>query len=85
MAAKKKKTQKPAWERGYQGHVLWAGKQKLGRVNVHAGSDAGQKYSGHKYTWEAAGRTGEADSLDKARAAVEYAVMVADKQRDLFE
>ncbi len=80
MAAKKKKTQKPAWERGFRGHVLWAGKQKLGRVNVHAGSDAG-----HKYTWEAAGRTGEADSLDKARAAVEYAVMVADKQRDLFE
>jgi len=78
--AKGRKAQKPVWERGYNGHVLWAGKAKLGKVTVHAAKDAK-----HKYTWEAAGRIGEADSLDRARAAVEYAVTVADKQRDLFE
>jgi len=77
--AKKKKTQKPVWERGYNGHVLWQGKQKLGRVSVHADAKAA-----HKYTWEAGGRAGAADSLDKARAAVEYAVLMADKQLDLF-
>lgn len=77
--AKKKKTQKPVWERGYNGHVLWQGKQKLGKVTVHA--DANAK---HKYTWEAGGRAGASDHLDKARAAVEYAVLMADKQLDLF-
>jgi len=36
------------------------------------------------YTWEAAGQAGSAEDLDKAKAAVEYAVLVAGKQRDLF-
>ena len=31
MATKKK--QKPAWERAYKGHVLWLGKQKLGKTS----------------------------------------------------
>ena len=76
---KKKKAQKPAWERGYNGHVLWQGKVKLGKVTLHPEKDAK-----HKYTWEAAGRRGAADDLDRAREAVEYAVLVADKQLDLF-
>lgn len=89
MAAKKKarkpkqrkaQSLKTSWERGYNGHVLWQGKTKLGKVTVHAGKEAK-----HKYTWEAGRRTGAADDLDKARKAVEYAVMVADRQRDLFE
>ena len=71
----KKKNAKPVWERGYQGHVYWLGKAKLGKVTL-----AGKQ----RYTWEAAGRTGAADDLEKAKKAVEYAVLVADKQLDLF-
>jgi hypothetical protein len=84
MATKKKKAKprqpKPAWERGYNGHVLWQGKQKLGKVTVHAGRGAKQKY-----TWQAATRAGAAESLKQAKQAVEFAALVAHKQRDLFE
>jgi hypothetical protein len=67
---------KPVWERGYRGHVYWLGKQKLGKVTlVEAG----------RYDWEAAGRIGRSDTLDKARAAVELAVAVSDRQLPLFE
>ena len=71
--------QKPFWERGYNGHVYWQGKKKLGKVTIHAGKDAKQKY-----TWEAAGRAGGGDDLDKAKKSVEAAVAMADKQLDLF-
>jgi len=77
MARKKK--QKPVWERGYNGHVFWLGKTRLGKVTVHTAKDAK-----HKYTWEAAGKAGASDDLDRARKAVEFAVFVADKQLDLF-
>ena len=83
MAAKRKKARKPqkmTWERGYNGHVLWQGKQKLGKVTVHA-----DKKAPHRYTWVAGTRAGAADDLARARKAVEYAVLMADKQRDLFE
>jgi hypothetical protein len=73
------KKQKPNWERGYNGHVYWLGKKKLGKVTIHA-----DKNAKHKYTWEAAGRAGASDDLDKARKAVEFAVHVAEKQPDLF-
>ena len=73
------KKQKAFWERGYNGHVYWLGKKKLGKVTVHAGKDAK-----HKYTWEAAGRAGGGDDLDKAKRALEAAVAMADKQLDLF-
>jgi len=63
------------WERAYKGHVLWAGKIKLGKVTL---ADK------ETYTWEAAGRAGVAANLDKARKAVELAVAMADKQLDLF-
>jgi hypothetical protein len=75
MATKKKSKQKPAWERAYKGHVLWLGKAKLGKVSL---------VERNKYSWEAAGRAGVADDLDKAKKAVELAVAVADKQLDLF-
>ncbi len=76
MATKKKKkaAPKPAWERGYKGHVLWLGRQKLGKVSL----------VDRAYSWEAAGRAGRADDLLKAKKAVEYAVLMADKQLDLF-
>ena len=72
---KKNSALTPIWERGYKGHVLWQGKQKLGKVTL-----AGEG----RYTWEASGRTGASDELDKARKAVELAVALADKQLDLF-
>ena len=75
MATKKKSKQKPAWERAYKGHVLWLGKAKLGKVSL---ADQG------RYTWVAAGRTGSSEDLDKAKKAVELAVLMADKQLDLF-
>ena len=65
----------PIWERGYKGHVLWQGKQKLGKVTL-----AGEG----RYTWEASGKTGASDDLDKARKAVELAVAMGDIQLDLF-
>ena len=69
------KKSKPFWERAYKGHAFWLGKAKLGKVTL-AEKD--------RYTWEAAGRTGEAADLDKAKKAVEMAVLIAAKQMDLF-
>jgi hypothetical protein len=74
----KKKKAKPFWERAYKGHAYWMGKTKLGKVTLLAEDAKG------KYHWEAAGRVGYADELDKAKAAVEVAVSTADKQMDLF-
>ena len=74
-----RKKQKAVWELGYNGHVYWLGKKKLGKVTRH--SEPGAK---HKYTWEAAGKVGAADDLDRAKRAVEAAVAMADKQLDLF-
>jgi len=70
-----KKKQKPIWERAYKGHVLWLGKAKLGKVTL---ADKG------RYTWEAAGRAGSSEDLDQAKTAVELAVLMKDKQLDLF-
>ena len=76
---KTKKKAKPSWEPGYNGHVYWLGKARLGKVTRHAGKGAKQKY-----TWDAAGRAGGGGDLDKAKRAVEAAVAMADKQLDLF-
>ena len=78
---KKRKT-KPFWERAYKGHAYWLAKAKLGRVTLTEGTD---RAKGGKYYWEAAGRAGYSDELDKAKAAVELAVSTADKQMDLFQ
>ena len=64
------------WERAYKGHVLWSGKNKLGKVTL---ADK------ERYTWQAAGKAGEAADLEKAKKAVEMAVLMADKQLDLFK
>ena len=76
MAAKKKTKAKPFWERAYQGHAYWLGKQKLGKVTL-----AGRKH----YTWEAAGRAGETEDLDAAKRAVELAIAMSHNQLDLFQ
>jgi len=80
MAAKKKRAgrPRPLWERGYRGHVYWLGKAKLGKVSV-------DPEPGVRYRWEAAGRSGGAETLAQAKGAVELAVALADKQMDLFD
>jgi hypothetical protein len=70
-----KKKAKPVWERAYKGHVLWLGKQKLGRVTL---------LDKENYAWEAAGKGGTLNDLDAAKKAVELAIFMADKQLDLF-
>ena len=70
------KKNKPFWERAYKGHAYWLGKAKLGRVTL---AEKG------RYTWEAGGRAGSAEDLDKAKKAVELAAAMADKQLDLFK
>jgi hypothetical protein len=84
MAAKKKKSarQKPIWERAYQGHAYWLGKKKLGKVTLLIAHNVDPR---GKYRWEAAGREGFSDALEKAKSAVELAVFTADKQLDLFK
>jgi hypothetical protein len=76
---KKKRPPKPVWEPGYNGHVYWLGKTKLGKVHRHAGKSAR-----HKYTWDAAGKAGSCEDLVQAKKAVELAVAIAGKQLDLF-
>jgi len=78
-ARKKASRRKPVWERGYnRSHVLWLGKEKLAKVQLDANNDL-------KYLWEAAGRRGEAAALSAAKAAAEYAVLLADRQLSLFD
>ena len=79
---KKSSKQKPIWERAYQGHVLWLGKSKLGKVTLLSARNADAR---GKYRWEAADRAGFSDVLDKAKRAVELAVFTADRQLDLFK
>ena len=71
----KRTSKKPFWERAYKGHAFWLGKTKLGKVTL---AEKG------RYTWEAAGRAGASEDLEKAKKAVELAVLMADKQMDLF-
>ena len=66
---------KPFWERAYKGHAYWQGKTKLGKVTL-----SGKNH----YEWQAAGRGGSAEDLDSAKKAVELAIVMADKQLDLF-
>ena len=70
------KKNKPFWERAYKGHAYWLGKAKLGKVTL---AERG------RYTWEAGGRAGTAEDLEKAKKAVELAAAMADKQLDLFK
>ena len=57
----KRKKPKPFWERAYKGHAYWLGKMKLGKVTLLVDGEG-------RYRWEAAGRTGFVDALDKDAA-----------------
>jgi hypothetical protein len=72
-----RKTKKALWERGYKSHCLWRGKEKLAKVRLEAQAEL-------KYIWEAAGRTGESGTLSAAKAAAEFALLLADRQLSLF-
>ena len=73
-----RRSKKAFWERGYKSHCLWRGKEKLAKVRLESEADL-------KYIWEAAGRTGETGTLSAAKAAAEYALLLADRQLPLFE
>ncbi len=73
-----RKIKKALWERGYKSHCLWRGKEKLAKVRLEAQGDL-------KYIWEAAGRSGETGTLSAAKAAAEFALLLADRQLPLFE
>lgn len=73
---------KPVWERGYNGHVYWLGKLKQGKVTLLSRADLDPR---GKYRWDAGGRTGFTDQLDRARREVEMAVATKDRQLELFE
>ena len=72
-----RRIKKALWERGYKSHCLWRGKEKLAKVRLDAEATL-------KYIWEAAGRTGETGTLSAAKAAAEYALLLADRQLPLF-
>jgi hypothetical protein len=76
------KKNKPFWERAYQGHAYWLGKKKLGKVTLRIARNVDPR---GKYQWEAAGKAGFTEDLDRAKAAVEFAVLSAEKQLDLFK
>jgi len=82
MNKRAKRQPKPYWEKAYRGHAYWQGKAKLGRVTLDAAHGAGEP---GRYRWEAAGRLGQAETLAKAKSAVEFAVAVSDKQLPLFD
>lgn len=77
-----KRLPKPYWERAFRGHAYWQGKAKLGRVTLDSERVARER---GRYRWEAAGKLGRAETLDKAKDAVELVVAVADKQLPLFD
>ncbi len=70
---------KPLWERGYQSHGYWRGKEKLGTVQL---GERGQ-WDGI-YRWQAGSRVGEAKTLDEAKRAVEETVLSLATQLPLF-
>jgi hypothetical protein len=81
MAAPKRKSPraKPFWERGYNSHGYWRGKNKLGSVKLGPKDE----WDG-VYRWQAGNFAGEASTLAEAKQAVEQAVLVGASQLGLF-
>ena len=82
MAAPKRKKPsrvKPVWERGYNAHGYWKGKEKLGTVKLGAKGE----WDGI-YRWQAGNHYGGAATLAEAKRAVEQAVLVGASQLGLF-
>jgi squalene cyclase len=70
---------KPFWERGYQSHGYWRGKERLGTVQL---GERGQ-WDGI-YRWQAGNRAGQAKTLAEAKRAVEETVLSLASQLSLF-
>jgi len=79
MANKNAKKARPTWERGYQSHGYWRGKERLGKVQL---GERGQ-WDGI-YRWQAGSRAGEAKTLAEAKRAVEETVLSLASQLSLF-
>jgi hypothetical protein len=67
---------KPFWERGYQSHGYWQGKERLGTVQLAE--------RGGLYRWQAGSRAGETKTLVEAKRAVEETVLSLASQLSLF-
>ncbi len=67
------------WERGYQSHGYWRGKERLGTVQLGARA----QWDGI-YRWQAGTRAGEAKTLAEAKRAVEEQVLSLATQLSLF-
>jgi squalene cyclase len=70
---------KPFWERGYQSHGYWRGKERVGTVQL---GERGQ-WDGI-YRWQAGNRAGQAKTLAEAKRAVEETVLSLASQLSLF-
>ena len=70
---------RPQWERGYQSHGYWRGKERLGTVQLGERS----QWDGI-YRWQAGNRAGEAKTLAEAKRAVEETVLSLASQLSLF-
>ena len=79
MAKKSTRKAKPFWERGYQSHGYWRGKERLGTVQLGERAE----WDGI-YRWQAGTRAGEASTLAEAKRAVEEQVLSLASQLSLF-
>ena len=70
---------RPFWERGYQSHGYWRGKERLGTVQLGERS----QWDGI-YRWQAGTRVGESKTLSEAKHAVEQQVLSLARQLSLF-
>ena len=82
MAGKKsgRALKKAQWERGYNSHGYWLGKEKLGDVRM---SPKGEGEA--RYLWQAGNRAGESMTLLDAKRMVESLTELGVNQLDLFE
>ncbi len=72
------KKAKPFWERGYDTHGYWQGKNKIGWVALDGrGKNA-------LYRWQAGSRAGQAKTLAEAKHAVEETILSHATQLSLF-
>ena len=78
--ARKRKTVRPQWERGYKAHGYWLGKKKLGSIRLNA-----EGVPEEKYRWLAGTHCGTCATLVEAKRAVEEAVLLGTSQLGLFE
>ena len=79
MQKKNSKKARPFWERGYQSHGYWRGKERIGTVQLGERSE----WDGI-YRWQAGTRAGEAKTLAEAKRAVEEQVLSLASQLPLF-